>query len=43
MIPTTLHLALLLVAREALLMLGLAALTGGAILLGAAIAGAVLP
>lgn len=43
MIPTTLRLALRLVAREILLVLGLVALVGGMILLGAAIAGAVLP
>lgn len=40
MIPMTLRLALRLVAREFLLVAGLAALTGGLILLGAALAGA---
>lgn len=43
MIPMTLRLAVRLVAREMLLVIGLAALTCGIVLLGAAIAGAVLP
>lgn len=40
MMPMTLRLALRLVARELMLVLGLAALTGGLILLGAALVGA---